>query len=224
MNAVAFSESREVYYCHIWKFYELASHYASAVHLSIPPPRWKRDEQSGCAVLSFTLTLRWDGRRQLPPQQCHIFLLRGFLMRAVKNQPSLTKTLPLEWTSKAGHHLFITILKASKKRKKKTLLWTTKEASSAGYGQIYKQCLWFLVFLARWHPPQRSELHSVLRPFNSLAAVQEKEKKKGKISLTVVGRFLYFIFTAVLMKSLNSTSTERPPLAVNKHPNQQTNE
>lgn len=47
-----------------------------------------------------------------------ICLLRAFLMRDVKmyfHKPNH----PLEWTSKAGHHLFITVLKASTK-----MLWT----------------------------------------------------------------------------------------------------
>lgn len=105
-----------------------------------------------------------------------------------------------------------------KKKEKENLLWTTKEASSAGYGQISKQCLWFLVFLARWHRPQRSELHSVLRPFNSLAAEQEKEQKRRGKNRPYDGGMIFF--TAVLMKSLNLTSTEPPPLAINKHTDQ----
>lgn len=48
----------------------------------------------------------------------------------------------------------------------------------------------FVVFgvLGSMTSPQRSELHSVLRPFNSFAAVQEREKEK---SLTTVRQIFW---------------------------------
>lgn len=121
MRMHAHKGPREVYCCHIWKFYEFASHYASAEHLSIPPPRWERNEEGCCTVLSFTLTLRGDHTTVASSSvrnNAAYFFIRGFLMRPVKNQPPLTKTHSLEWTWKAGNHLFITVLKASKKKKK----------------------------------------------------------------------------------------------------------
>lgn len=74
--------------------------------------------------------------------------------------------------------------------------------------------------------PQRSELHSVLRPFNSFTAVQERKKKSLiTVRLIFLGGMIFiylFIFFTVLMKSLNSTFTELPPLIGNKHAKQAT--
>lgn len=204
MHMHAHRGPREVYCCHIWKFYEFASHYASAEHLSIPPPRWERNEEGCCAVLSFTLTLRGDQTTVAGSSlrnNAAYFFIRGFLMRPVKNQPPLTKTHSLEWTWKAGNHLFITVLKASKKKKPKTL-WTTKEASSAGYGQISKQLWWFLVFLARWHPLKGLSFTR----FSGLSTRLLLCRKEKKMALPLYGRFFwggwiffFYFFTTVLI-------------------------
>lgn len=208
---------REVYCCHIWKFHEFASHYASTVHLSTPTPWWKRNEQGCCAVLSFTLTLRGD-QTMVADKSLHNNAehSRGFLRRAVKNQPPLTKTHPPEWTSKAMNHLFITVLKSlNNKNKLQNPHYELRRRALPAIARFLN----FVVFgvLASMTSPQRSELHSVLRPFNSFAAVQERKKKAFAPSGWDFGGNDFYFFTAVLMKSLNSTFTELPPLVGNKH-------
>lgn len=142
-------------------------------------------------------------------------------MRAVKNQPPLTKTLPLEWTSKAGHHLFITLLKASKKKekKRKTCYEQLKRQVLPAMGRFLNSvcgfwCSWLDdIALKGLSFTQFSGLST------RLLLCRKKNRKEGeKISCLVVGWF--FFPTTVLMKSLNLTSTGPPPLAINKHTGQ----